>query len=178
MELRGERLSLRPFGPEYLTQTRKWVADPEVARWILPAWPLLPASWDEWLRRVYSSPDSVHFAIVLHDGRHIGNCSLHTIRWEEKTAELGIVLGEKDCWGQGYGPEALRLLLRYAFSDLGLSRVVLHVHKDNIRAIRAYQKVGFVEVPEPWLFKLFRPLTGKIVTMMIEAKNLVEVPAR
>ncbi len=178
MEIRGERLSLRPFGPGHLLKTREWVADPEVARWILPAWPLLPASWDEWLRRVYTSPDSLHFAIVLHDDRHIGNCSLHAIQWEEKVAELGIVLGEKDCWGKGYGPEALRLLLHYAFRELGLKKVVLHVHRENHRAIRAYKKGGIVEVSEPWVFRLLRPLgSGKIVTMVAEAESWVEVPA-
>lgn len=167
MELKGERLSLRPFRPEDLARTRAWVADPEIARWILPAWPLLPSSWDEWLRRVYTSWDSVHFAIVLSEGRHIGNCSLHTIRWEEGVAEVGIVLGEKDCWGRGYGPEALRLLLGYAFGQLGLRKVVLHVHRENRRAIRAYKKVGFVEVSAPWPWKLLRP---GLVTMAIGAE--------
>jgi len=179
LELKGERLRLREFHPADLVQTRKWVADPEIARWILPAWPLLPSSWEEWLRRIYSSPDARHFAIVLLDGRHIGNVSLHSIRWEEKVAELGIVIGEKDCWGKGYGPEALRLLLSYAFWELGLARIVLHVHRRNHRAIRAYKKVGFVEVPEPWLFKLLRPWNdGEILTMTVEAESWVGTPMR
>lgn len=179
MELRGERLSLQPFAPTHLAKTRQWVRDPEVARWILPAWPLLPLSWEEWVNRVYTSPDSLHFAIVLHNGRHIGNCSLHTIRWQEKVAELGIVVGEKDCWGQGYGPEALCLLLNYAFRELGLAKVVLHVHRENHRAIRAYKKSGFMEVREPWLFRFLRawPEAG-IMTMVATAESWVGVPTR
>ncbi len=176
MELKGERLSLRPFGPGDLARTRKWVADPEVSRWILPAWPL-PSSWDAWLHRVYNSPDALHFAIVLRDGRHIGNCSLHSIRWTEKTAELGVVLGEKDCWGHGYGPEAVHLLLRYAFGPLGLSRVVLHVHRENRRAIRAYEKVGFVEVSSAQKSRWFRPRSDPgILTMVLQAETWAEVP--
>lgn len=179
MELFGERLRLREFCPADLARTRKWVADPEIARWILPAWPLLPSSWEEWLHRVYTSPDSLHFAIVLHDGRHIGNVSLHSIQWEEKVAELGIVLGEKDCWGKGYGPEALRLLLSYAFRDLGLRRVVLHVHRRNHRAIRAYKKVGFVESSESWLYRLLCPWNGgEILTMVVEAASWVGITTR
>ena len=169
MELHGERLRLREFRPADLGPTRRWVADPEIARWILPAWPLLPSSWEEWLQRVYTSPDSRHFAIVLHDGRHIGNVGLHSIRWEEGVAEVGIVLGEKDCWGRGYGPEALRLLVHYAFQELGLRKLVLHVHRDNRRALRAYRKVGFQEVRTPWPLRALR--TG-IVTMVLEAKSL------
>lgn len=176
MELCGERLSLRPFGPGDLARTRKWVADPEISRWILPAWPLLPLSWDEWLHRVYTSPDSLHFAIVLKDGRHIGNCSLHSIRWEEKVAEVGIVIGEKDCWGKGYGPEALRLLLRYAFHEIGLEKVVLHVHKENRRAIRAYKKVGFSEISEPWLLRFLCAGNGRILTMAVEVGSWVSAP--
>jgi len=167
MELVGERLRLRPFRPEDLGRTRAWVADPEIARWILPAWPLLPTSWEEWTHRVYTSPDAIHFAIVLFNGRHIGNCSLHTIRWDEGVAEVGIVLGEKDCWGKGYGPEALRLLLSYAFEELGLKKVVLHVHRENVRAIRSYKKVGFTEVQGPWPLRLLRP---GLVTMALEAR--------
>ncbi|MFN3346628.1 MAG: GNAT family N-acetyltransferase [Candidatus Bipolaricaulaceae bacterium] len=171
MELKGERLRLREFRPADLGQTRKWVADPEIARWILPAWPLLPSSWEEWLHRVYTSPNARHFAIVLHSGRHIGNVSLHSIRWEEGVAEVGIVLGEKDCWGQGYGPEALRLLMYYAFQELGLRKLVLHVRRENRRAMRAYRKVGFQEVRMPWPW---RALRAGIVTMVLEAES----PAR
>ncbi|MCX7844670.1 MAG: GNAT family N-acetyltransferase [Candidatus Bipolaricaulota bacterium] len=173
MELRGERLRLREFRATDLAQTRRWVADPQIARWILPAWPLLPASWDAWLQRVYTSPDSRHFAIVLHDGRHIGNVSLHSIRWQEGVAEVGIVLGEKDCWGQGYGPEALRLLVRYAFEELGLKKLVLHVHRENVRALRAYRKVGFREVGAPWPLRVLR---AGIVTMALEAPVREGVP--
>lgn len=174
MEIRGERLRLREFGGADLARTRRWVADPEVARWILPAWPLLPSSWEEWLQRVYTSPDSLHFAIILNDGRHIGNVGLHSIRWGEKTAEVGIVLGEKDCWGQGYGPEALRLLARYAFEELGLEKLVLHVHKENVRALRAYRKVGFREVRTPWPLRILQP---GIVTMALEAKKVARARA-
>ncbi len=170
MELNGERLRLREFRPADLVQTSKWVADPAVARWILPAWPLLPSSWEAWLHRIYTSPDSQHFAIVLRDGRHIGNVSLHTIRWEEGVAEVGIVLGEKDCWGRGYGPEALQLLIRYAFAELGLKRLLLHVHRENARAIRAYHKVGFQEVRRPWPWRALGP---GIVAMVLEAKTPV-----
>jgi hypothetical protein len=56
---------------------------------------------------------------------------------------VGILLGEKDTWGHGYGPEALRLLLDHAYRDLGLTQISLCVHATNARAIRAYEKVGF-----------------------------------
>lgn len=177
MELRGERLSLRPWETGDLTQIRKWVSDPEVSRWLVAAWPP-PSSWETWLHRTYSpSPKALHFAIVLHSGRHIGICSLHIISWTNKSAEVGVMVGEKECWGQGYGPEALRLLLRYAFRTIGLKKVVLHVHRENYRAIRAYKKVGFVEVPrdQGLLRRFFLGTDQGLLTMEVRAETWVEV---
>lgn len=55
----------------------------------------------------------------------------------------GIVIGEKEYWNRGYGSDALRTLLRFAFEELNLHRVFLHVFDFNERAIRCYEKVGF-----------------------------------
>lgn len=55
---------------------------------------------------------------------------------------LGILIGEKDCWSRGYGTEAVRLMCGYAFNTLGLRRVQLHVHDDNPRGVRCYEKAG------------------------------------
>ena len=55
------------------------------------------------------------------------------------------MIGDKSCWGQGYGTEAMQLLLEHAFNTLNLNRVDLHVYDDNQRAIEMYKRVGFVE---------------------------------
>jgi RimJ/RimL family protein N-acetyltransferase len=57
---------------------------------------------------------------------------------------LGVGIGNRAYWGQGYGSEAVRLTLGYAFEELNLHRVSLSVLGDNPRAIRAYEKCGFV----------------------------------
>jgi RimJ/RimL family protein N-acetyltransferase len=57
---------------------------------------------------------------------------------------LGIVIGEKQYWGQGYGTAALRVALRYAFTDLGLERIRLETLEYNHRARHAFEKVGFI----------------------------------
>jgi RimJ/RimL family protein N-acetyltransferase len=57
---------------------------------------------------------------------------------------MGISLGDREYWGKGYGSDAMRLLLRYAFHELNLHRVSLNVFEYNPRAIRSYEKVGFV----------------------------------
>jgi len=59
---------------------------------------------------------------------------------------LGIVIGEKDCWGKGYGQDAVRLLLDYAFNLLNLNSIMLGTFSFNERAIACYKKVGFREI--------------------------------
>ncbi len=57
---------------------------------------------------------------------------------------MAIALGERKFWGNGYGTDAMRVMLRYAFNELNLSRVGLIVFEYNPRAIRSYEKVGFI----------------------------------
>ncbi len=69
---------------------------------------------------------------------------MHNIDWKNRSAELlGIFTGEKEYWGQGYGSDAINALLRFAFREMNLHRIYLHVHDYNERAIRCYEKCGF-----------------------------------
>jgi RimJ/RimL family protein N-acetyltransferase len=57
---------------------------------------------------------------------------------------VGIGLGEREFWGKGYGTDAMRIILRYAFTELNLHRVTLNVFEYNPRGVRSYEKAGFV----------------------------------
>jgi RimJ/RimL family protein N-acetyltransferase len=63
-------------------------------------------------------------------------------KWDT-TAEYGIVIGEQDCQGKGYGTEVTRLMLDYAFTVLGLHNILLTVVEYNLAGIHAYEKAGF-----------------------------------
>jgi RimJ/RimL family protein N-acetyltransferase len=82
--------------------------------------------------------------IETHDGLPIGNVSFVAIEEIHRRAELGISIGEKDYWGRGYGTDAVRVALRFAFQVLDLRRVELITDADNERGIRCYEKCGFV----------------------------------
>lgn len=88
--------------------------------------------------------DGAVFAIEV-DGAFIGQCVLFNEDAVTRTCELGITIGDKSYWGQGYGREALRLLADYGFRHRNLHRIWLRVHAANERAIRAYRACGFVE---------------------------------
>jgi len=84
------------------------------------------------------------FAIrTLADDKLIGFVSLFTGAWVNGEGWVGIGLGERDYWGKGYGSDAMRLILRYAFQELNLARVSLEAFAHNTRAIRSYEKTGF-----------------------------------
>lgn len=88
--------------------------------------------------------DSLRFAIET-EGRMIGQCALFNSDAVAHTCELGIAIGDPACWNQGYGREAVGLLLGYAFRYHNMRRVWLRVHASNTRAIRAYAACGFRE---------------------------------
>jgi RimJ/RimL family protein N-acetyltransferase len=89
----------------------------------------------------------VNFDIHEVNGmRLVGDCILFDIDHAAGTAELGVIIGEKDCWNRGYATETVALLARYAFDVLGLSSVILQVYDFNERAVAAYRKAGFREV--------------------------------
>lgn len=93
---------------------------------------------------IHETEDKVHFMIrTLADDRLIGECDLSDFNWPVGNAWVGIGVGERDFWGQGYGTDAMRLLVRYGFEELGLRRISLTVFEYNVRARRSYEKIGF-----------------------------------
>ena len=81
---------------------------------------------------------------TLADDQMIGFVGLDGISWPHGDSFVGIGIGDRAYWGKGYGTDAMRVLLRYAFTELNLFRVSLNVFDYNQRAIRSYEKAGFV----------------------------------
>ncbi len=88
--------------------------------------------------------NGMQFAIEA-DGKFIGQCALFRLDEVAQTCELGIAIGDKSYWGRGYGSDAIRTLLEYAFRLRNIRKVSLTVNGTNTRAIHAYQKCGFQE---------------------------------
>ncbi len=87
------------------------------------------------------------FSIVAVDGdKLIGRCGLFSVDHINQMAMLGIVIGENDHWGNGFGTEATRLLLDYGFNLLNLHSIMLGAISFNERAINCYRRVGFKEI--------------------------------
>jgi len=138
---------LRALEPSDLDRTWKWHNDSGLYEMLVnPFRHVSRAAEEEWIRRkaAYAQTE-IQLAICLQEGdQHIGNIHLTDIDWVARHAGVGIFIGEEEHWSKGYGRQAMRLILRHAFNDLGLRRAYLTVLDDNPRAIRAYEKCGFV----------------------------------
>ncbi|RLC66916.1 MAG: N-acetyltransferase [Chloroflexi bacterium] len=142
----GDKVRLRPIERDDLPRFVEWFSDPEVRYYLAVYLPFSMAQEERWfedLQERIERQETLVLAVETRDGVHIGNVGLHSIDWKNRSAELGIVIGEKTYWGQGYGTDAIRTLLGLVFGEMNLHRVFLRVDADNGRGIRCYEKVGF-----------------------------------
>lgn len=154
--IHGERVRLRRVEREDLPRFVEWLNDPEVRDHLAAFHPLSLAQEERWFESTLAlDPACQPFAIEAKSGpekletgptpwTHVGGLGFHQVDWKNRTAEFGIVIGHKAFWGSGYGTDATRAFVGWGFRVLNLNRVSLRVYEDNTRAIRAYQKVGFL----------------------------------
>lgn len=149
--LRGRRVALRPYDRGFsageVDRFLSWALDEEVVG--LAGGSPLRAS-PERFRELFvqrmplrNTDREQQFAVLDETGELIGRTGLFGIDAVSRTAELGIMIGQKERWGSGYGRDAVAALCRYAFEDLGLRRIVLYTFPDNRRAQRCFASVGF-----------------------------------
>jgi RimJ/RimL family protein N-acetyltransferase len=144
MDLTGKKVRLRAIteaDAEFFAAT---LADPEVVRY-LASWAWGPYGHREALEWVRTPRrDTVGWTIeCLADGQPIGGTSLHGINHRNRNCEWGIWIGPPERWNHGFGAEACRLAVGYAFDHLAMEKVSLDVYQGNDRARRAYEKAGF-----------------------------------
>lgn len=147
----GERIRLRAAEKEDLTAFLRWVNDADVTENLFLIDPMSRFEEENWYESMMKRPTSEHALVIevkdqgpTRDYRPIGTCSFHKLDWRNRSAEIGIMIGEKTFWDQGYGTETMRLLLRHGFNNLNLHRIWLQVYAKNKRGIRAYEKAGFI----------------------------------
>jgi RimJ/RimL family protein N-acetyltransferase len=142
----GDTVALGPFDQDLLPLYLKWINDFAVTRYFLnrlgPRTRGQRAAWYEQVSK--GGEDIVVFTIYERATlRAIGHALLEDINYLHRTATYGLLIGEKDCWGKGYGTETTRLMLDYGFTVLGLHNILLQAMAGNTRAIRAYTRAGF-----------------------------------
>jgi len=146
--LRGELVHLTHEDPEEIARIEAdWHLNSEYCRLLDwdPARRFSSKTIQKWVEKQYENPNDFSFAIrLLEDDRIVGGIGLDGLNWAHRESFVGIGLGQKEDWGKGYGTDAMKIILRYAFTELNLRRVSLDVFEYNPRGIRSYEKAGFV----------------------------------
>ncbi len=143
--MQGKLTRLRGYEKSDADALFRWFSDEEVTRWLGP--PNLPsrAQQEKFIELAAASGDDAkYFAIETLDGKLVGDCGLRNIDWKSRKAEFFITIGEKQLWDKGLGSDALRIVIRLAFDKMNLNRLWLTTLVDNPRAVRCYEKCGFV----------------------------------
>jgi RimJ/RimL family protein N-acetyltransferase len=142
----GEHIILRAFEREDAERCYRWMNDPSIVRTLKTRYPIAFQNESEWLdRAMQASATERHFAIERKDDRsHIGNASIHDIDWVSRTAAFGLFVGEPSAWNRGFGSDAIRTLVRFAFEEMNLRKLRINVFDYNDRAKHVLETQGFV----------------------------------
>jgi RimJ/RimL family protein N-acetyltransferase len=140
----GEKIRLRAFDRRDIPFAVEVLNDPGVRAQIMSWQPLSVAREEQIFESLTTSKTDLTFVVEDRAGPHrsIGLCGLHDVDWKNGNACVGICLQQGD-WSKGYGTDALRSLVTFAFDEMGLHRVELDVLQSNVRGIKSYEKVGF-----------------------------------
>ena len=146
-KLVGEHIYLSPVCVEDVEKYTKWMNDFETTDYVGQSTRIYTIENEKkFLENCSEKENDVTLGIVkLDNDELIGNCGLKEISAVNRTATLGIFIGEKEERNKGYGVEAIKLLLDYGFNYLNLHEINLEVYAFNKRAIKCYEKVGFKE---------------------------------
>jgi RimJ/RimL family protein N-acetyltransferase len=138
---------LRPAVREDVPAFIRWLSDARTSRTLALIAPLSPPLEERWFDETveHQGNDRWHFVICrIADDRPVGAIDFHDVDLRNGSAGLGIVIGQPDDTGQGYGSDALRAMVAFGFGELRLERIWLEVYEYNEGARRVYERVGFV----------------------------------
>ena len=144
-KLVGDRIYLSPRNSEDVEKFTEWLNDFETTDYTGRSGILTTLDGERKYLEENSNPEATFVIVTLEDNKMIGTVSLEDINWINRTATLGIFIGDKEFRSKGYGTEAIRLILEYGFKYMNLYNIKLDLMEFNERALKCYQKCGFKE---------------------------------
>ena len=149
----GRRTVIRRKRIDEAAAEYRWRSDPEMARYDASRPVQVP--FEDYRRNWafdyrFTDMPGRSFAIEDENGRHIGNVMYYNIDKARGEAEIGISIGEREFWSQGYGSDALAAMARHLFEATALNRLYLHTLDWNERAQRGFRKAGFSSRGTSW----------------------------
>lgn len=144
--IEGDAIILRLMKEEDTDRIVKWRNTEFVRRNFIYRGLFTRQGHENWIRTMVDTGKVIQFIILRKtDQRPVGSVYLRDIDRTHNKAEYGIFIGEEEALGKGYGTEAAKLMIAYAFHEEGLHKLMLRVLAENVRAQRSYEKAGFVK---------------------------------
>lgn len=149
MQLEGKKVILVPFGDEHLHSPDylEWLRDYDVVKWINRPEYLRPVSFAEvnrYVQSVWTSESDIFLAVVgKDDDQFVGTVRASQINRVNQTADLGVMIGNRQYWGQGLATDALSLLSTFLFERLSIRRLTAGLLEPNVAVLRVFEKLGF-----------------------------------
>lgn len=145
----GKLVKLRSYKEADIERAIEFINDEEVKKLLDSNIPFPMTKWqeEEWIKsRKVGADFTYDFAIEdLETGKYIGGCSINECDVKNRNCTIGIMIGDKEYWGRGYGSDALKVLIKFIFEEVNMNKIKLGVFSFNSRAIACYKKVGFKE---------------------------------
>ena len=130
------------IGENYLA----WLNDPEINRYleIRFSCPVNMNDLEKFVEQINASENNLMLGVFhKENGHHIGNVKLGPVQTDHKRADLGFLIGDKACWGNGYASEAIVSICQLGFEKLGLKKITAGCYQNNIGSLKALIKSGF-----------------------------------
>lgn len=145
----GKSIYLRSLNPDDASPAYlSWLCDPEINRYLevrfMPSQTL--AQLRDFIETTAGSNDSLLLGMFLNDdNRHIGNIKLGPVDWNHRTADIGLLVGDREQWGKSFATTAIALVSQYAFRELKLAKLTAGCYAENRGSMNAFFKAGFVQ---------------------------------
>lgn len=145
--MNGDLLDLVPLEEKHVSMGYyEWLMDPLINRY-------LEVRFDHYsveelktfVSDINRSSTDYMFAMVTKENKYIGNIKIGAINWHHRTAEVGLLIGNKDAWGKGYGTEAVKLVTEYGFNVLNIRKLWAGAYDENVGSVKAFIKNGYIE---------------------------------
>ncbi len=143
--LRGQKTSIRSLEEDDAKYLYTWYNNQDVNLWSTGAWPLgtMFSMQDIVERFIEPDPDCPRYAVLAESGQLIGTIGFRELNLPARSATVFITIGDQAHWDHGYGTDALITFARFLFTQWNLHRLSLDTWDGNVRALKAYEKVGF-----------------------------------
>jgi len=143
----GERVYLSPYSPEDIELYTKWMNDSAVTDGLGDTnvqFNLINEK--EWIDDILKKAEPAFAIVSAETDKAIGGIGLFEIKPVHRSASVGILIGDYENRGKGFGTEAMKLIVGYGFDVLNLRNIMLRVYDFNEIAYKSYLKVGFKEM--------------------------------